>query len=292
MKEMIAALDRALLGDQDALQGFGVEQNLFVRAGWEDTLSVDGAGQTTYFTHGSDRLGDSVGLYRTQLSAAEVRPVLLGARAIAQAALKPARAEAYDTRITISLVAGGRHLRFTTAVQPESLQQLDSLTQPLQRALMKAVQHPVRTLAISVTAPEGLVRGAPALFVLKLHHGGTEGMWVPNPAVLANQKEGERVAITWVALTPPTPGVTPVPAVPQRSMLSPQQTDGAQPEYLWLAPKSEIEVSLRATLEVPSDLKQLVFGAELVVNQGEERLAGRPCFRGSLLSADGFGSPR
>lgn len=297
VKELIAALDRALQGDAAALQGFGVEQHLFVRAGWEDTLSVDGAGVVTYLTQGSDRLGDDVGLYRAELSAEELRPVLLGAKAVAQAALKPARAEAYDTRITIALVAGGRHLRFTTAAQPASLQQLEPLTLPLQRALMKVVQNPVRALSISVIAPQGVARGAPALFLLKLHNSGSEGMWVPNPAVLPNQKEGERVAITWAAMPVPTPGVTPVPTVPHRALLSPQKPAAGsppaeEPAYLWLGPKAELDVPLQATLDIPADLKELVLGAELVVNHGEDRLAGRPRFRGSLLSADLIVEPR
>lgn len=292
VNELVAALDRALQGDHDALQGFGVEQRLFVQAGWEDTLSVDGAGQVTYFTHGSDRLGDDVGLYRAQLSADELKPVLLGAKALAQAALKPARAEAYDARVTISMVAGGHHLRFTTAAQPASLQQLEPLSLPLQRALMKAVQHPVRALAISVTVPHGVVRGAPALFLLHLHNSGTEGMWVPNPAAIANRKEGDRVAITWAPLLERTPGVTPVPVAPQRALLSPQGAARDLPAHLWLLPKADLDVPLLATLEIPAGLAELVLGAELVARDGEETLAGRPCFRGSLLSADVIVQPR
>lgn len=292
VKEIVAALDRVLQGNHDALHGFGVEQRLFVRTGWEDTLSVDGEGQVTYLTHGSDRLGADVGLFRAQLSQDELRPVLLGAKAIAKAALAPARAEAYDTRVTVSIVAGGGHLSFTTAAQPAALQQLDPLTLPLQRALMKAVQHPVRALSISVAVPHGVVRGAPALFLLHLHNSGTEGMWVPNPATLSNRKDGDRIAITWAAIPKATPGVTPVPTAPQRSMLSPQSESPELPAWLWLAPKADLDVPLLATLDIPAALGELVLGAELVARDGEETLAGRPCFRGSLLSADVVVQPR
>jgi hypothetical protein len=291
VNELVAALDRVLQGDPDALQGFGVEQRLFVQAGWEDTLSVDGQGQVAYLTHGSDRLGEDVGLFRAQLSPEELRPLLLGARALAAASLSPARAEAYDARVTLAVVAGGHHLRFTTAAQPAALQQLEPLSLPLQRALMKAVQHPVRALAISVAVPHGLVRGAPALFLLHLHNTGTEGMWVPNPAALANRKGGDRVAITWAPLLKRTPGVTPVPAVPQRALLAPE-TAAARPAHLWLAPKGDLDVPLVATLELPADLTELVLGAELVARDGDETLAGRPCFRGSLLSGDVVVQPR
>lgn len=292
LKQLVAALDRALQADPDALQGFGVEQRFFVQAGWEDTLAIDGAGRVTYQTHGSDRLGDDVGLYRAQLSPDELKPVLLGAKALAQATLSPVRAEAYDARVTLSLVAGGHHLRFTTVAQPAALQQLEPLSGPLQRALMKAVQQPVRALSISVAVPHGVVRGAPALFLLHLHNSGTEGMWVPNPAALPNRKDGDRVAITWAPLLKRTPGVTAVPSAPLRSLLAPQAAAAEAPAYLWLAPKADLDVPLFATLEIPAGLAELVLGAELVARDGDETVGGRPCFRGSLLSADVVIQPR
>lgn len=92
-----------------------------MQPGWENTLSLDGAGQVTYFKPGSDRLGDDVGLFRAWLPADEFKLVLLGAKAIAQVTLAPAPAPAgpYDVRVTLSILAGG-HLRYRGNLGPES----------------------------------------------------------------------------------------------------------------------------------------------------------------------------
>jgi hypothetical protein len=286
VNQLIAAIDKALQGDKEALQGFGVEQVTFVTSTWEDKTSVDGDGTATYFTHGSERIGDDVGLYRAQLTPEELRPILLGAKAVVAAPLAATRAEPYETRVILSIVAGGQVFRFATAIQPPALDQLNPLLHPLQRAVMKAAQNPVRALTLVLEAPEGIVRGAPTPLLLHMHNPGTEGMWVDNPAVLPNKAEGQRVQLSYAAPLQRTPGVTPVPTAPKKVLLAPAKHPPDAPAYLWLGPKGKVTVALQGVIEPPEGAKDLVLAVELIVNQGEEEVASRPRFRGALLSTE------
>jgi hypothetical protein len=283
-EKLVAALDRAIAGDEKALQGVGVEQITTYSGTWVDRESVDGAGNASCLRRGSDGLGEEIGLFGVKLAADELKAALQGARALASAQLRPSRAEPYEVRVQFQIVAGGEVFRYSTGTQdPEAMMQLDPLAMPLQKLLGKLLQNPVRTLKVEVDAPESVASG-PLPLTVRLVNRAAEGYWIPNPAALPNKPEGERVEAWYAPKLVFEKGVTPVPVTPSRTMLAPADK-GPQPELVWVPAKGAASVALQGRIEVPAGAKELDLGVDLVVDRGEDQVAGKPRFRGAARSA-------
>src|SRR5205085_4291440 len=104
----------------------------------------------------------------------------------AQAPPPPARSEAYETRIVIAAVADGHVFGMGVPAHPAALDPLQPLLTPLSIAMGKALEHPVRSLALDLELPSGLSRSGAVAAVLHLKNDGSEGFWASNPLAMTD----------------------------------------------------------------------------------------------------------
>ena len=284
---LIAALDRALKGDAQILQGFGIEEAVITAPLWDERVSVDGKGVVTFTTRRSsgDNGGSPVGVFRTTLPKEELLSLIRELRKLVAAPPQPHRSEAYETRIELSAVAGGHLFGAGAPVFPPAMEPLQPVLMPLNRAIGKALEHPVRSLTLELELPDGVGRGGTVAAVLHLKNGGEQGFWVSNPLALPNQPERDRVQLVYARPIVFTPGVSPVPVPARKVLLTPPAAATDEPRYRWLPAKGEVTVPMQAKLD-PGDAKELVFRAELFAEEGADVVAGQPRLRGSVFSAD------
>ncbi len=285
---VVAALDRALKGEAQALKGLGIERRVTIAPSWDDRTSVDGAGLVTFRSarSGTDRGGAPIGVFSAALSKEELTALIQAVRNLAAAPPPPMRVEPYETRVMVEAVVDGQVFQFGTKAFPTALAPLQPLLRPLDAAVQKAYAHPLRSLLLAVDPPAGAPRNGPLLLTLRLRNGGAEGFWISNPMALPNQPEHERAELVYAPPLVFTPGVQPVPEPPMRTPLAPPP--GArkeEPRFLWMPPKGELAVQLQAHLEA-GNARQLALRAELYLDEGEDRVAGQPRLRGSVFSAD------
>jgi hypothetical protein len=285
---LIESLDRALQGDPQALKGLGIERAVITSPSWDDRTSVDGAGDVTFKSRraGADRGGTPIGDFRTTLSKEELQAVIRGLRAVVAATPPPMRAEPYEARVLLEAVIEGRLYRYGTKAFPTALEPLQPLLMPLNAAVQKAYAKPVRSLTLSLETSDSAPRAGAVTATLRLRNGGEEGFWVSNPAALPNQKEHERAEMVYAAPLVFTPGVSPVPVTPRRTLLAPRGPARDEARYCWIPPKGELSVQLQGHVEAPADAKQLVLRAELYLDEGADEIAGQPRLRGSVFSED------
>ena len=283
----IAALDRALKGDANVLQGLGVEEAMITSPLWDDRVALDGKGVVTLTSRraSGDAGGVPIGVFRDKLEKAELTGVLKSLRQLAEAPPKPTRMEAYETRIILSAVADGHLFGVAAPAFPPAMEPMQPVLMPLNRAMGRAYQHPVRSLMLGVAIPAGVPRDGALTVVLHLVNGGTEGYWVSNPARVSNQPEHERVTLVYAKPLVIKPGVAPMPVPPNKTLLTGPEGAEPQPQYLWVPPKGDVPVPLQAKIET-GDAKELVFRVELHVDEGESTVSGQPRLKGSVFSAD------
>lgn len=285
---LIAALDRALQGEADVLQGLGVEEAVLSSPSWDDRVTVDGAGKVTFASRraAGDRGGSPIGVFESKLAKNDLKALLTALRQVAAAPPRPVRAEAYETRVVLAVVAGGHEWTFATQANPAALEPLQPALDILGRAQARAMEKPVRSLALTLEVAGPLSFGSVPL-VLHLSNQGEQGAWVSNPLRLPNQKEHERAELVYARPLVFTPGVTPVPMPPRRTLLVPRgPVNDGEPLYRWLPPKGEVAVPVQAVVEPPRGATEVVLRAELHVDEGPDVVAGQPRLRGSVFSAD------
>ncbi len=282
-----AALDRALKGDKKVLQGLGIEEQIITSPLWDDRVSVDGAGVVTFTSRrpSGDAGGAAVGVFRSKMEKEELKSLLQALRKLAAAPPPPARSEAYETRINLSAVADGHLFGVGAPVFPPALEPLQPVLTPLNVAMGKAQQNPVRSLALELELPDGAGRSGLVAAVVHLKNAGSEGFWVSNPLTLPNQPERDRVELVYARPIVFTPGISPVPVPPSKTLLVPRDAATDVPRYLWIPPKGDVAVPLQAKFD-GGDAKELVFRAELFAEEGPDEVAGQPRLRGSVFSAD------
>ena len=90
---LLAALDRAVLGDPQALQGLGIEQAIVSSPDRADRLSTDGAGMVTLTSTRApaDRGGAPIGIFRSTLASDELTALITAVRAVVSKPPEPAR---------------------------------------------------------------------------------------------------------------------------------------------------------------------------------------------------------
>jgi hypothetical protein len=285
---LIAALDRALQDDAQVLQGLGVEEAVLSSPSWDDRVAVDGAGRVTFTSKraAGDRGGAPIGVFQGKLEKDELKALLTALRQISAAPPQPMRAEAYETRVLLSVVAGGHEWTFATKAFPTALEPLQPVLDILGRAQAKAMEHPVRSLALTLEVA-GPIAAGPVPLVLHLSNQGEAGVWVSNPLRLPNQKEHERAELVYAKPLVFTPGVTPVPMPPRRTPIVPRTpVADSEPRYRWVPPKGELAVPVQAVIEPPGGATEVVLRAELHLDEGGEIVAGQPRLRGSVFAAD------
>jgi hypothetical protein len=283
----IAALDRALKGDANILQGLGIEEAMITSPLWDDRVAVDGKGEVTVTSRraSGDPGGVPIGIFRDKMEQKELVDVIRSLRQLAAAPPPPSRSEAYETRILLSAVADGHLFGLGVPAFPPAMELLQPVLMPLNRAMGRAMQHPVRSLTLGVAIPAGVPRDGALTVVLHLINGGTEGFWVSNPARVSNQPEHERVTLVYARPLVITPGVAPMPVRPNKTPLTGPESGEPQPKYLWVPPKGDVPVPLQAKIQT-GDAKELVFRVEFHADEGESTVAGQPRLKGSVFSAD------
>jgi hypothetical protein len=284
---IIAALDRALKGDKKILEGLGIEEAMITGPSWDDRIAVDGAGAVTFTSPrpSGDTGGAPIGVFRGKLEKDDLQAVIKTLQQLAATPPPPARAEAYETRILISVVAGGQVFSLAAPANPAALAPLKPILITLGRAMSKAMESPVRSLTLKLEAPEGVAKDGSVALVLHLLNGGDEGFWVSNPLTVANQPEHERAELVYAKPLVLEPGIAPVPVKPGKTLLVPRRTSAGVPPYRWVPPKGDVEVPMAAKVVV-GDAKELVFRAGLIADEGADVIAGRPRLKGSVFSAD------
>ena len=284
---IVAALDLALKGDAKILQGLGIEEAMITSPSWDDRVAVDGAGTVTFTSRraSGDTGGAPIGTFRGKMEKEELRSVIRELQKLAAAPPPPQRSEAYETRIGVSVVAGGQLFGLVVPANPVALAPLDPVLLPLGRAMSKAMANPVRSLTLTLEVPEGVGRDGVVPLVLHLLNGGEEGFWVSNPLTLSNQPERERVELVYAKPLVFPPGIAPVPVTPRRTLIVPRMAPAGAPPYRWVGPKGDVFVPMQAKVEI-GDAKELVFRAGLYADEGPEIIAGRPRLKGSVFSKD------
>lgn len=284
---LIAALDRALKGDAQILQGFGIEEAVITAPLWDDRVSVDGKGIVTFTTRrpSGDNGGSPIGVFRTRLEKEELMSLIRELRKLVAAPPAPHRSEAYETRIELSAVADGHLFGAGAPAFPPAMEPLQPVLTPLNRAIGKAIEHPVRSLTLELELPQGAGRGGVVAAVLHLKNGGEQGFWVSNPLALPNQPERDRAQLVYARPIVFTPGVSPIPVPPRKVLLSAPAPGADQPRYRWIPAKGAVAVPMQAKIDA-GDAKELVFRAELFAEEGADEVAGQPRLRGAVFSAD------
>lgn len=285
---LIAALDRALKGDAQVLQGLGIEEAVITSPLWDDRLAFDGRGQVTFTSKRApgDRGGASIGLFGGKVAKDEMKALLTALRQLAAAPPPPVRGEAYETRILLTVLADGHEWVLATTATPPAMEPLQPVLSICGRAQAEAMEKPVRSLAVTLEVAGPLSGKGPLPLVLHLKNAGEEGAWVSNPLRVSNEKEHERAELVYARPLVFTPGVTPVPAPPRRTLLLPRAPVAEdEPRYRWVPPKGEIAVPVQAVIEAGS-ARELVLRAALFLDEGAEQVAGQPRLRGSVFSAD------
>jgi len=281
-----AALDRALEGDAQVLDGLGIEEAMLTSSRWDDRIAVDGKGVVTFTSKRPS--GDSgalpIGIFRGKMEKNDLLAVIRSLRDLAASPPPPSRAEAYETRILLSAVAGGHQFGIGVPAFPPAMAPLQPILRPLGRAMSLALQHPVRSLSLRLELPKGVGREGRVSAVLHLINGGTEGFWVSNPAAVSNQPERERMQLVYARPIVFTPGVAPIPVPPAKTLMSPPDAE-PRPRYLWVPPKGDVPVPLVATIDT-GDANELVLRAELFAEEGEATVAGQPRLKGTVFSPD------
>ena len=283
----IAALDRALKGDAKALDAFGVEEAMITSPLWDDRVSADGKGVVTFTSRRApgDYGGTPIGVFEDKLEKGELQAIMRALRQLAANPPPPQRSEAYETRIIVSAVADGHLFGLAAPAFPPALEPLQPVLLPLNKAMGRAYQHPVRSVGLRVEFPSGVPRDGSLTVVLHLLNGGTEGVWFSNPARVSNQPDHERVTLVYAKPLVLQPGVAPMPVTPQRVPLTGPEAAEPQPQYLYLPPKGDVAVPLRAKIGV-GDAKELAFRVELHADEGESTIAGQPRIKGSVFSTE------
>lgn len=285
---LIAALDRALKGDAQVLQGLGVEEAVITSPLWDDRLAFDGRGQVTFTSKRApgDRGGGPIGVFGGKVTKDELKALLTALRQLAAAPPPPVRGEAYQTRVLLTVLAGGHEWALATTATPPALEPLQPVLAICGRAQAQAMEKPLRSLAVTLEVAGAISGAGPVPLVLHLHNAGDEGAWVSNPLRVSNQKEHERAELVYARPLVFTPGVTPVPVPPRRTFLVPRVPAAEdEPRYRWVPAKGEIAVPVQAVVEAGS-AKELVLRAALFLDEGAEMVAGQPRLRGSVFSAD------
>lgn len=285
---IVAALEMALKGDAKILQGLGIEEAMVTSPSWDDRVAVDGAGAVTFTSvrASGDTGGAPIGTFRGKMEKDELRSVIRELQKLAAAPPPPQRSEAYETRISVSVVAGGQVFALFVPANPVALAPLDPIVLSLGKAMSKAMANPVRSLTLTLEVPEGVKPDGQVPLMLHLLNGGDEGFWFSNPLTVSNQPEHERVELVYAKPLVFPPGIAPVPVTPRRTPIVPRVATGAGvPPYRWVPPKGDVLVPMQARVEV-GDAKELVFRAGLYADEGPEIIAGRPRLKGSVFSKD------
>ncbi len=284
---LIAALDRALKGDGRVLSGLGIEERVVSLPEWDDRIAVDGAGAVTYTSRRptGDSGGDPIGVFRDRMEKKELMALIRAMRQIAAAPPPVARSEAYELRILLSAVAEGHIFEISEPANGEALEPLRSVLDPLQNAIGKAIDHPVRSLTVAIELPDGVAWSGGTPVVVHLRNAGEQGAWVANPLTLPNVADRDRAELIYRKPMVFTPGIAPAPEPLNRAPLLPRMKTVDEPRYLWVPTGGDVPVPMQAEIKI-GDAKELAFRAALFMNEGDEIVAGQPRIRGTVFSAD------
>lgn len=279
---------QAVLDDPAALSGFGLERLAFegrMFAGgipeFEERLKIDGKGEITYSLRRAvgDGAGE-VGLYKGQADAGEMKRLLEALRDANLDALEPDHPEPGSMTWGLSIVAGGRELRFFTALaNPEVLMPIKSLRTLLDTFEAKAMTGPVWTLNLAVKAMPERKPGWKE-FLFRFTNTGSEGIWIDHPAHLDGKTPARSCRLVYGQAPVIQAGITPLPMETEKASL---RFPKDSPELIWVGPGAAVDV--RAAVETPKGgpfLGRIAY----VVYPGEEWTAGRMRFAGALFSED------
>lgn len=298
------ALDRAAVGDETTLAGFGLERITASSPFWEERLAIDGTGRVTLRTRRSiaDVSGEAIGAYAFDAGCDAAASVAKQVRAAALLSFSAVHVEPFGVRTIVSIVAGGAAQRVVVGGGPERLAPLGPLLQELDRLAMAARRHPEMTLGLELETAAPLRRGMTEVpVVLRFRNVGNTGYWMTEPSSfppgLGTDDDAKRMPATedgvdwrrehclvWFGFREPeTPGVTPLPVEVTRGALAPE--DRGLPPLVWMPPRGAIERRFRAAIPL-HEAGSLVVRASFASYAGDDTIAGRPRLRGCVFSND------
>lgn len=288
------SLNAVKAGHEGLLAGFGLER--YIEYGppmgtygrqWQERLTLRGTGAATFDCIRSivDGSGHDVGSYGDRTSRAELAEVidLIDSTAILEEA--PYRIEPADMMIRFTVIVGGiETVKYIGVNEPERLDKLHPLFQRLQEIELRLKQHPVRSLAVELTAPDTAALGMSDLpITLHFRNRGTESYWIHHPRVLGRGAYYDRCTLNYGYRPPMQPGVTPLPIEVMEAPLRPAAEAGLR--LIWLPAGGVQECQLLAPVHFQNSGEHLV-RAVYSNYTGEDSVGGVPRMRACVFSPE------
>jgi hypothetical protein len=281
--ELRAALQKARQGDRPTLDGFGLERVALASDQWRDTFAIDGAGRATLsMLRAHD--ARAVGEFAATLEEKDVQRLLATIERTAFDALKPAHAEPFAMRVTLSIVLAGRDYRWEMPAAPEAHAPITELLVEIDRLAAVVARSPVAaidaTLALDPPQPGTDERGV----TVQLRNQGTEGTWIVNPLHFgpSDDEPNDHLVIRYGKQMPADPGAAPPPIIFATEDVT--LLNAPPGRFLWVAAGATLVLRGRAAVAVRPG--RYLFHAVYASYSVPAQVAGRRLFRGRVASPD------
>lgn len=288
------SLNAVKAGHEGLLAGFGLER--YIEYGppmgtygrqWQERLTLRGTGAATFECIRSiyDGSGQDVGTYREQTTRAELAEVidLIDSTAILEEA--PYRIEPADMLIRFTVIVGGiETIKYIGVNEPERIEKLQPLFQRLQDIELRLKQHPVRSLAVEMIAPDAATVGMHDLpITLHFRNRGTESFWIHHPRTLGRGAYYDRCTLNYGHRPPLQPGVTPLPIEVMEAPLRPASETGLR--LIWMPAGGVQECQLIAPVHFQRPGEHLL-RAVYSNYTGDDSVGGVPRMRACVFSPE------
>ena len=288
------ALNAVKAGHAGLLAGFGLER--FIQYGppsgstlrqWQERLWLLGTGTAGFenvrpITDGS---GDEVGRYQGKIAPAELAEVIDLVDRVGLLDEAPYRIEPADMSIRMTIIVGGvEAVKFIGVNEPERLDKLHPLFQKLQEIELQLRNNPVRTLSMTMAAPDTAAVGMQTLPVtLRFVNRGTEAYWIQHPRALGRGAYYDRCTLNYGYRPPIQRGITPLPLEVMETVLRSDTEAGMQ--LIWLPAGGTQECHLGAEVHFQRAGEYLLRSVYSNYS-GEDTVGGVPRMRGCVFSAE------